>query len=107
MIADAAITETCPRCRGWVWHRTEPCNCRMNGVPSPDHPDYLKALGKRLRACREEAGLSLDKLAERAGMSKTGLWEIEQGHNEPMARTVYKLAIALAVTTDFLLMVSC
>jgi DNA-binding XRE family transcriptional regulator len=100
------IDETCPRCRGWVWHRRELCNCKpaiLEWLPS-DEENYPALIGKRLRATREAAGLSMDELAEKVGMSKTGLWQIEVGRSEPMARTIVSLAIILGVTTDFLLM---
>ncbi len=61
-------------------------------------------LGQRVRACRKSSGLSLDELARRTGLSKTGLWEIEKGENEPMARTLVVLAKALGVKVDYLLL---
>jgi hypothetical protein len=27
LTAPYGVAETCPRCRGFVWHRREPCNC--------------------------------------------------------------------------------
>jgi len=99
------VEEICPRCRGWVWHRKTPCNCELVIVLSPsDEPHYLELIGKRLRVTRESLGLTQDELAAKAGMSKTGLWQIETGRSEPMARTIVSLAIILNVTTDFLLM---
>lgn len=103
--AGQSVPETCPRCRGWVWHRREPCNCKPVSVPSPkDEPRYLELLGKRLKAMRESLALSQDELAARASMSKTGLWQIEAGRSEPGAKTIVCLANALKVTTDFLLL---
>jgi ribosome-binding protein aMBF1 (putative translation factor) len=97
--------ETCPRCGGWVWHRTEPCNCKPSHVPSPkDEPSYLELVGKRIRTTRESKGLSMNDLAAKARIGKTGLWQIERGRSEPMARTIVSLANALDVTTDFLLL---
>lgn len=97
--------EICPRCHGWVWHRSEPCNCKLTFVAHPQNePEYLKLVGQRIRSARCSKGLGLDALAEKAHMSKTGLWQIENGHSEPMARTLVALANALEVTTDFLLL---
>jgi DNA-binding XRE family transcriptional regulator len=99
------INETCERCGGWVWHRHVACNCKAVVVSSPsDHPDYLGLIGKRLRTLRMARGWSLDTLAAKVGMSKTGLWQIEKGRSEPMARTLVSLANALNVTIDYLLM---
>ena len=99
-----SVEETCPRCHGWVWHRSEPCNCKPAVVSEFNYTQgLLDLIGRRVRALREAKRLSLDELAERACMSKTGLWEIEQGKNEPRAFTVIALAEALETTTDYLL----
>lgn len=39
--------------------------------------EQLRQLGVRVRGRREDAGLSLQELADKAGISKTYLWEIE------------------------------
>ncbi len=99
------LAETCPRCQGWVWHREEPCNCKPIIIADPKHDaDYLKLVGERIRSVRRAKGIGMDRLADEAGMSKTGLWQIEKGKSEPMARTLVALANALDVTTDFLLL---
>lgn len=97
------IEERCPRCHGYVWHRRDPCNCQ-----TPDREflgnDFLVAFGGRLRSIRESACLSLDALASRTGLSKAGLWALEKGQSEPMARTIVSLSFALNVSTDYLLL---
>lgn len=98
------VAETCHRCHGWIWHRRWPCECKTVGRPQTSTPDWLRAIGQRLRACRCSRKLTLDELADRCGMSKTGLWEIEAGKHEPMARTLVALSAALEVTTDYLLL---
>lgn len=99
------IAETCPRCQGWVYHRKTPCNCEAFSIAHPkDEPEYLKLLGHRIRAARCAKGWSLDDLAGKIGMSKSGLWAVEKGKSEPMARTLVALANALCVTTDYLLL---
>ena len=100
-----SVQETCPRCHGWVWHRSEPCNCKPRRVPANlGGPPYRIALGARLKAKREAKGMSLDELAKATGLSKAGLWQIEVGRSEPRASTIIALAIALDVSTDFLLL---
>jgi transcriptional regulator with XRE-family HTH domain len=47
--------------------------------------------------------MSLDELANRSGMSKTGLWQIEKGKSEPGAQTIVAIARALDLTSDYLL----
>ncbi len=97
------IEETCPRCGGWVWHRDTPCNCKAPAATVPE-PQFLELLGKRIRTLREARGWSMDKLAAKIPMSKTGLWQIEKGRSEPMAKTIVALASVLGVTTDHLLL---
>jgi transcriptional regulator with XRE-family HTH domain len=51
----------------------------------------------RLRELREAAGLTQPQLAERAGLSKAGVADLEQGRREPSWKTVLALAAALNV----------
>jgi transcriptional regulator with XRE-family HTH domain len=63
-------------------------------------------LAKRIRGLRTEAGLSLEELATRAGLSKTYLWELEKdqaGTRKPSADILLKLAKALSTTIAELL----
>jgi DNA-binding XRE family transcriptional regulator len=45
----------------------------------------------QVAAMRAAHGLNLEEVAAAAGMSKTGLWQIEQG-GDPMLSTAFKLA---------------
>jgi transcriptional regulator with XRE-family HTH domain len=59
------------------------------------------SLSKRLRQERKRAGLNLDQLADRAGISKTYLWELEhdeEGAKKPSAAVLLRLAEALSLT---------
>lgn len=59
------------------------------------------SLAKKIREERTEAGLTLDELADKAGLSKTYLWELEQdeaGVKRPSADVVLKIADALSLT---------
>jgi len=56
---------------------------------SPSDQALLLALARRLRAAREEAGLSVTELAARAGVSRRTLTEVEAGRANP---TVVRLA---------------
>jgi len=59
------------------------------------------SLAKNIRKERNKTGLTLDELAEKAGLSKTYLWELEQdeaGVKRPSADVVLKIADALSVT---------
>jgi transcriptional regulator with XRE-family HTH domain len=70
-------------------------------VADPDPPK----IGARIRQRREEAGLSLSRLAHEAGVSKGYLWNLEKGETEgrPSGRTLYQIARALGTTMADLL----
>jgi transcriptional regulator with XRE-family HTH domain len=51
----------------------------------------------RLRELRDKASLSQEELAERAGVSRTTIAELELGKRKPQPKTRRKLAKALGV----------
>ena len=57
--------------------------------------DIAKEFGQRVRTLRVGLGLTLEELAMMASISKTGLWEIEQGQSIPGIDTAMKIAHAL------------
>jgi transcriptional regulator with XRE-family HTH domain len=62
------------------------------------------SLGDKIRRHRQEKGYSLDKLAEITASSKSYLWELEnRGTRKPSAEKLTRIALALSVTTDYLL----
>lgn len=56
--------------------------------------------GARLKELRERAGLTQPQLAERAGLAKAGIANLEQDRTSPAWATVIALCKALAVTPD-------
>lgn len=65
-------------------------------MPSP--------LGEKIRALREEKGLSLDKLAKLTESSKGYLWELENRDSpNPSIDKIDRIARELGVTVEFLL----
>jgi hypothetical protein len=49
------LPESCPWCRGWVYHRTEPCNCQKD-VKKQDpylHDSYLGQMAAVLDVVRK------------------------------------------------------
>ncbi|WP_224392071.1 XRE family transcriptional regulator [Pseudonocardia sp. ICBG1293] len=60
-------------------------------------------VGERLRTARTAHGLSVGVLAERAGIGKGSLSEIENGGRNPTLSTLYALADALGVPLSRLL----
>jgi transcriptional regulator with XRE-family HTH domain len=69
-----------------------------------DHADLMEAasdlgdtFGERLRWLRLSASLSLDELAQRAGLTRAALSALEIGKHRPLRETVQRLALALGV----------
>ncbi len=65
-----------------------------------------RSLAERIRTLRTQAGLSLEELATKAGLSKTYLWELEKdeaGVKKPSADVLLRLANALSTTIAELL----
>ncbi len=60
-------------------------------IPPPPH------IGEIVRRTRKERGLTLEKLAERCGVSKSMLSQIERGHVNPTFAVVWNLTQALAI----------
>ena len=59
--------------------------------------ETLGHLGGRIRALREERGLSQEKLAERAGLTSKFLGEVERIETNPSTTSIARLAAALSV----------
>ena len=63
-----------------------------------------RKVGEQIRKLRTDKKLTLDKLAEDAGLSKSYLWELENKNPpRPSAEKLAGLAKALGVTVDFLM----
>jgi len=59
-------------------------------------------VGRKLRALREQQGLSLRALVDRCGLSANAISLIERGENSPTVSTLHRLADALDVSiTEF------
>lgn len=72
----------------------------FNRAPAPDpepEPLWREALGRKLRASREEQGGRLVDIAERAGISPQYLSEIERGRKEPSSEMIAAVTGALGV----------
>lgn len=65
-----------------------------------DSSDEFKA---RLKKAREIRGLGQSALAERAGLPSSSISHFEGGGRKPSFENLRRLAIALEVTTDYLL----
>ena len=60
-------------------------------------------IGNRIQACREEAKISQEQLAEIVELTPLAISFIETGRNAPSINTFVKIANALKVSTDVLL----
>jgi transcriptional regulator with XRE-family HTH domain len=68
-------------------------------------PEVNEHVGARIRERREQARLSLSGLAEKAGVSKGYLWNLEKGEakSRPSGQTLYRIAQALGTTMSDLM----
>lgn len=57
-------------------------------------------LGEKIKALRKQKGMTLDALADLAGMSKSYLWELENRDDASRLSTEKLLAIARSLSTD-------
>jgi len=62
----------------------------------------MPQFGSRLKELREDAGLTQEQLADRAGMHKLTVAKLEQGIREPTWATVIALTDALGVSCEAL-----
>ncbi len=78
-----------------------------SGVPEParaaSSSPRAPAVGAALRRLRAERGLSLQQLAERSGVSRAMLGQIELDRSTPTITVVWKIATALGVPFSALL----
>lgn len=63
-----------------------------------DSADLAPVVGANLRRLRIRRGLSLEKLAQRSGVSRAMLGQIELGQSAPTINVLWKIARALDVT---------
>ncbi len=63
----------------------------------------METVGHRLQFLRTHQGLTLDQLAERAGMSKSFLWEVEHDRTGISGERLLRVANVLGASLDFLL----
>lgn len=60
--------------------------------------DIYLAVGRRVRRGREAAGLRQDELAERVGLTRTSITNIEKGKQRIQIHTLYAIARALSLS---------
>lgn len=62
-----------------------------------------KSFAEVLREARQEKGLSQEELADRAGLHRTYISQVERGLKSPSLRSLEQIANALGVTPSILL----
>lgn len=73
------------------------CHERTGGV------ENMESFSKRLRKLREDNKLTLEVLAGELGISKSLLWDLEQGRRRVHGELLLKMALYFNVSTDYLL----
>jgi transcriptional regulator with XRE-family HTH domain len=75
----------------------------VRGKRLPDAGEIPPAVGVNLRRLRSKRGLSLQRLAQRSGVSRAMLGQIELGRSAPTINLLWKIARALDVTFSALI----
>lgn len=70
----------------------------MTGGPEPLGPQ--RGLGKAVRHLREGAKLTLEDIAERAGLPVSQLVKIESGEDDPLWGDMRRVAAGLGVSVE-------
>ena len=75
---------------------------KWEGDISLNKLDYIE-IGRRIRRCREELGISQEAAAERCGISPSFYSNIERGIKVMSLETFVSICQAFSVSADFLL----
>jgi transcriptional regulator with XRE-family HTH domain len=68
----------------------------------PKDPGALNTAGERIRFVRNQRGLTLEQLADRSEISKSFLWEVEQG-SDISGERLLRVANVLGASLEFLM----
>lgn len=80
--------------------RDEPRRSAPDRPAGADRASHRRGLGGRLRAAREDAGISLRELARRIGVSASLISQIETDKVQPSVSTLYAIVTELRVSMD-------
>ncbi len=82
--------------------RAKPTNKPKRNRREPRHLESPRdRLALTFRKCRETAGISLPKLAERSGIDKAHIWRLENGERPETSReTLVLLSLALVLDEE-------
>lgn len=65
-------------------------------------PQFNQCLGDAVRANRKQAGLNQSALAEKAGVTRRFIQELENGRSDISLQTLYRLSRAMGASLDSL-----
>lgn len=63
----------------------------------------MKTVGSRIRHARTQKGLTIDELATRSKISKSFLWDVENGRSDIGGERLLRIANVLGASLEFLL----
>lgn len=72
--------------------------------PTNEDIDYAVQIGKNLERILSDRGISQSELARRLGVSRSGINKYVMGLSAPSPRNIMRMASALGVTADDILM---
>ena len=76
----------------------------MRGSIKMRDEEIYKKAGRRIQNLRKQWKLSREELADFVGLSEKHIYEIETGRKGFSASTLYRIAIALGVGCDYIMM---
>jgi len=85
---------------GQGYNRAMAKQASQRAVRRPARPPLEEDVGPRLRAHREQRGLSLRELARRLGVSPSAISQIETGKSRPSVSTLYSIVSELGMSLD-------
>lgn len=68
---------------------------------TPKSRKLLEALGERIKLARLRRKFSSEQVAERAGISRATLWQVEKGASTPSMGTYFMVLFTLGLEKDF------
>lgn len=72
--------------------------CGFKNVHSMKAGELKRLIGTAIRSKRSELGISQEELADRAGLHRTYISDVERGARNPSLESIHKLAMALELS---------
>lgn len=70
---------------------------------TPEEIEFYRAVAQSIRDARMKKGLSHGELAERSGIRKSYIFELERGRANPTLKTLYRISHGLEISAHELL----